>query len=207
LSQAYSWRATFVLLCVLLVPIFLLALYAMPETHHYFVLKKIVKSNAAHAQTQNPQAAVEAGNEGGMELTTAGNVERNVAITDNNTAVVNTASAGDGDIEAPAASGTNTGAGKGTGIGGGYTSIPADNHLQNDLTTGALEHAPPSAPQPRVQEDVILHHNLQQHIIHVHEAKDIYRPTMLPPWTTLYRFLLDSQLAPSYFLMCTHFGT
>lgn len=50
LSQAFGWRSTFVLLAILAVPTFLLSLFSVPETHHYYVVQNIEKRNRRNQQ-------------------------------------------------------------------------------------------------------------------------------------------------------------
>lgn len=47
LSEAFSWRATFVLLSAMTVPLSILSFYVLPETHHYFVVQRIAAANTA----------------------------------------------------------------------------------------------------------------------------------------------------------------
>lgn len=66
LSEAYNWRATFVLLAVMTVPLSLWAVYVLPETHHYFVVQRVAVENEKHlennsgTETINKQEAVPA---------------------------------------------------------------------------------------------------------------------------------------------------
>lgn len=45
LSQSFGWRATFVLLAIMTVPIFILILLTVPETNHWHVVQRIEKKN------------------------------------------------------------------------------------------------------------------------------------------------------------------
>ena len=45
LSQSYGWRATFLLLAVMALPIALLSAVVLPESHHYFALQNILSGD------------------------------------------------------------------------------------------------------------------------------------------------------------------
>ncbi len=53
LSQAYGWRATFVLLTIMLAPVLLLAVVFIPETHHFYALRRVEKQNKLKRQAES----------------------------------------------------------------------------------------------------------------------------------------------------------
>lgn len=57
LSESFNWRATFVLLSVMTVPLAALTLYVIPETHHYFVVQKVAAQNAKYISVSTSEEA------------------------------------------------------------------------------------------------------------------------------------------------------
>jgi len=48
LSSTFNWRATFVLLAIMLVPIWIAAMVVLPETHHWYALKRVQLKRAQY---------------------------------------------------------------------------------------------------------------------------------------------------------------
>jgi len=55
LSQAFGWRSTFVLLAILTIPVFLITVFSVPETHHWLVMKHHEQKNAQQQQIPRPE--------------------------------------------------------------------------------------------------------------------------------------------------------
>ena len=58
LAESCGWRSTFVFLAILNLPILLLLVYAVPETHPWWVLQSLEEKNAMKTNVANEDAAV-----------------------------------------------------------------------------------------------------------------------------------------------------
>ena len=194
LSQAFGWRATFVLLAAMLIPILMVAIAFIPESHHYFVLKRVTKQNTAYGYV--PGTAVEGSVDGGSggddndeekgerEPSTV-LVEMTVASSDVR-AIDGGGSTECGDIE------SNTIELVTPVVAVESTSLKNISTIENNKAGNNITAA------------TGINSSIKQ-IIHIANAHKITRPPLLMPWVAL-TFMFEPQLAPSYCLICTSFA-
>ena len=182
LAEKYTWRADFILLAIMTVPIVIFAFIFTPETHHWYVLRK---QNKAACRDSDYQDGTQKGN-----VTRSSTIEEVVAPAEDLDITRGDMRCQDTLDKAEE----------------GFSQEPATNRLAEGSThntnSNLNENDNGSSPDPPVDNTMAEN---PQNRVKSEKLCDIATPRMMMPWTVA-AFIIDPELAAYYAMEVSTFA-